>query len=550
MKKLLFFIITMQITLFAQDPTPINSGDVVEDHVDYLEKKHYIFDLDKGKTAIVKLTDLDADIDLYVALNHVADIRDNDCYSSNGGTTNEKCLLDASETQKSNEIRIMVYGFKASNYKLEVSTKDGLEEITEISDTPIAGQVEKGDAKLYKFAGKKGESYTTTLSALSADADLRVRIGKKANLHSFDCKSTNGRTKTDECSVTLTKDATVYVHVNGYKAASYKIGVVKFDPTQNFPKTRLFTEDKKYFLAYEKINNTNDINIFVVNNQTKQATDHLTVTTGLAKPMDILKIKGVDIFKSGIDNHYLYAINSNGKFIEVTSNYKIFSSYGAIHTDNYTTNKILNVQYNYQQNNEDILEIHSFDVSNPFTSDIVNKIAYKEKEILNFLAKYNCSNLHANNKLGSSQEIDNSYICSEENNKAYILYKKELTLIDINKPNTPIKTFENQHLLGEDKDSIHKINHGAFYTESKKIPSKYTSINTYSIYTNNKLSLTLQRTTVYDQSYIESIEYKSTNKITVHLSDNSIKVYDISDTNNPKLIKDDSPKVKITILDK
>ena len=547
MKKLLFFIITMQITLFAQDPTPINSGDVVEDHVDYLEKKHYIFDLDKGKTAIVTLTDLDADLDLYVALNHVADIRDNDCYSSNGGTTNEKCLLGASETQKSNEIRIMVYGFKASNYKLEVSTKDGVEEITEISDTPIAGQVEKGDAKLYKFTGKKGESYTTTLSALSADADLRVKIGRKAGLHSFDCKSTNGGTKTDECSLTLTKDATVFVHVNGYRTADYQISVKK-EQVQDFPTARVYTENKKYFLAYEKVNDDRNINVFVVNNETKQATDHLNISTGLAEPMDILKITGADIFKSGIQNHTLYAINSNGKLIDVTSNYKIFSSYGDIHTDNYTTNKILNVQYNYQQNSEAILEEHSYDVSNPFNSDIVNKAVYKGKEILNFLAQYNCSNLHPNNKLEAHSLLPNSVICSDQDDEAYILYNKELTLINIDKPNNPIETFENKYLLGGTKDSLHKINQDAFYIQSKKVENIYKSTDTYSIYVNNKLSLTLQKITLYDDAYIESIEYNHPNKITIRLSNLGLKVYDISDINNPKLIKDDSPEDKITVL--
>ena len=236
MKKLLFLIITMQVTLFAKTYIPINSGDVVEDHVNYLEKKYYELELGKTQTADIQLTDLDADIDLYVAINRRAAIRDNDCYSSNGGTTYEKCVLSSTAPEgKKNSIIILVYGFKASNYKLKISTREGGESITEISDTPLSDHLKRGESAQYKFSAKKGETYTTTLSNLSADADLRVKIGKKAGLHSFDCKSTNGGTKTDECSLTLTKDATVYVHVNGYRTADYQISVAK--NTKNTPIT-------------------------------------------------------------------------------------------------------------------------------------------------------------------------------------------------------------------------------------------------------------------------------------------------------------------------
>ena len=258
MKKLLLLIITMQITLFAQTPTPyipINSGDVVEDHVNYLEKKYYQLELSNTQTADIQLTDLDADIDLYVAINRKASIRDNDCYSSNGGTTYEKCVLSSTAPEgKKNNIIILVYGFKTSNYKLKISTREGGESITEISDNPLSDHLKRGESAQYKFLGKKGKTYTTTLSNLSADADLRVKIGKKANLHSFDCKSTNGGTKTDECSVTLTKDATVFVHVNGYRTADYSIKVSQ-KPIIN--KKKIIKIAKEHCL--NKNNSTNEI---------------------------------------------------------------------------------------------------------------------------------------------------------------------------------------------------------------------------------------------------------------------------------------------------
>jgi surface protein len=255
MKKLLLLIITMQITLFAAPYIPINSGDVVEDHVDYLEKKYYELELGKTQTADIQLTDLNADIDLYVAINRRAAIRDNDCYSSNGDTTYEKCVLTSTAPEgKENSIIILVYGFKASNYKLKISTREGGESIKEISDTPLSGHLKQGESEQYKFLAKKGETYTTTLFALSDDADLRVRVGRKAGLHSFDCKSTNGGTKTDECSVTLTKDDTVYVHLYGYKSANYQINVLQKN-IQEAPIT--LAELKEMILHNEDVSNVN-----------------------------------------------------------------------------------------------------------------------------------------------------------------------------------------------------------------------------------------------------------------------------------------------------
>jgi len=228
MKKLLFLIITIQITLFATPFIPINSEETIKGHVDYLEKKYYQLELGKTQTIKVELSDLDADVDLYIAINRKAKIRDNDCYSSEGGTTTEKCGLTSTAPEgKKNSIILLIYGFKASNYQLNIITFEGAESITEISDTPVGGDLKRGESEKYKFLGKKGETYITTLSNLSADADLRVKVGKEANLHTFDCKSTNGGTKTDECSVTLTKDDTVYVHVHGYRTADYKVSVVK-----------------------------------------------------------------------------------------------------------------------------------------------------------------------------------------------------------------------------------------------------------------------------------------------------------------------------------
>jgi len=100
-----------------------------------------------------------------------------------------------------------------------------IEELEKIKTLPeedyLREMVSEGDSKNYKLSAKKGETVTVKLFDIyTGDADLRVKIGRKANKHTFDCKSTNGRHngrhKPDSCSVTLKEDATVYVNVYGY----------------------------------------------------------------------------------------------------------------------------------------------------------------------------------------------------------------------------------------------------------------------------------------------------------------------------------------------
>ena len=229
MKKLLFLLVTIQISLFAKPFIPLKSGDTVEGHVNYLEKKYYELEVYKEQTVTIKLTNLTADVDMYIGTNYKPKIRSNDCYSSNSNRENEECILTvpAPYAGKSTSIIVMVYGFKESNYKLEVISKDGAEALPELSSTPLDGTVSKGEGKQYKFLGKKGEEYTTALFNLSADADLRVSIGRRAGLRTFTCKSIFGGTTNDKCTITLKEDAPVYVQVYGYRAASYKIEVLK-----------------------------------------------------------------------------------------------------------------------------------------------------------------------------------------------------------------------------------------------------------------------------------------------------------------------------------
>ena len=244
MKKLFFVIVSIQM-LFGIEVIELQKGDTVEGSVKRLEKKYYKVGIHNLKDIRVKLTELNEDVDLYVrteSLNDaknnvpiekkVADIRRNDCYSSNSNTEDEECryrVVGPAPGTYDATVYIMVYGFKSSSYKLEVTQEDR-EKIDELTTDITKGRVKKGETVQYKIYGEVGETVKVSLFDLTADADLRLKIGKKANKHNFDCKSNNGGTKVDSCSVTLDRDAWVYVQVDGYRSADYSI---KRDNHQN-----------------------------------------------------------------------------------------------------------------------------------------------------------------------------------------------------------------------------------------------------------------------------------------------------------------------------
>jgi len=242
MKKILFILLSIQM-LFALEVKEIKKGDVIEDSIQRLEKKYYKVGIHNLKNIRVTLTNMTKDIDLYLKTETFSDVKENnpieqrvptirrnDCYSSNGRGENEECyyrIIGPAPGTYDAGVYILVYGFEAGNYRLEVKEEE-TEKIDKISKKPTKGKVKKGESKQYKIYGKAGQTIEASLFDLSDDADLRLKIGRKAGLRTFDCKSINGGTKTDSCSVTLKSSDTVYVQVYGYRSANYSIraGVV------------------------------------------------------------------------------------------------------------------------------------------------------------------------------------------------------------------------------------------------------------------------------------------------------------------------------------
>ena len=317
--------------LFAAGIKELNPGDTVETSIVKMQKHIYKITVPKNRSLYVNLTNLDADVDLYVKAKKRPTIRVNDCYSSNSNLEDEECTLNNNEKS---DYYILVYGYEEGNYKLNVSVRE-FENIKILSTEGVKDEVSKGDTKDYKFLAKKGEVVTVKLYDLTADADLRVKVGRKANRHTFDCKSTNGGTNEDVCSLTFKKDTWVYAQVDGYRQAKYKIKLVYptlgyLDPSDIYITTNGNIVTFTYTNIHQYLGSVNLTTLELVSNiritqqgvnswaSYKRAgsdldlfyTIHSTPEQGLyryyhvANNGDITKIEGIDA--GGLDSNFIW----------------------------------------------------------------------------------------------------------------------------------------------------------------------------------------------------------------------------------------------------
>ncbi len=402
MKKLLWIALSIGLSsqlLSATSTLALNSGKAVNDSVKQKEKKYYNITVPKNKSVRVNLTELEADVDLYVKKGNEVRVRFNDCYSANSNTESEECVV--SNEGESSIYTIMVNGFKQSAFTLK-ATVDGSEEIPTLSSDPLADAIEKKEGKQYRVEGKKGETITVTLSDLTADADLRVREGRKAGLHSFNCKSNNSGTKTEECVITPKKDATVYVHVYGYQASNYSLKAVKGTTNPCITKEEL----------KRKIKNEEDVT--KVNTSCITDMSYLLIDTDTDFNQDI---SAWDVSK---------VTNMNGMFFHASKFNKDISKWNVSNVTNMSymfTHAFAFKGHDLSKwNVKKVTEHYFFFSDHNQKSNQYDNIAPKwkiktQQDFINNVRQY-CE---------SNQTDNNSILCSNEPNISYAInYKKEV----------------------------------------------------------------------------------------------------------------------------
>jgi hypothetical protein len=203
------------------DVVTLTSGVSLNAEVAQGKTNYYKLSASNGETVEGLLSNLSADSDIYVKIGSKPTSSSYDCKSTNGGTTEDKCSVllvgDA-------EVFIGVYGYRATTYSITGTKSMVADNVIELtSDIAVTGSVEQGATNYYKIAGQSGETVSSLIDNLSADSDIYVKVGSKPTGASFDCKSTNGGTSSDGCSIVLDADAEVFIGVFGYRATSYQV---------------------------------------------------------------------------------------------------------------------------------------------------------------------------------------------------------------------------------------------------------------------------------------------------------------------------------------
>ena len=220
MKKIALLIAFTNI-IFANVIT-LTSGEVKSGNVPQGTMLYYKISATDGTTIKTIMNRLSEDGDLYVKVGSKPTTSSYSCRSIRTDTRAEDCSV----TLVSNtDVFIGIHGYKATSYhvKATIQGANGNNIPLLTSGTAANGSVNNGETKYYKISATQGQSVTSLLNGLTNDADLYVKIGAKATSSNYDCKSTNGDTNSDSCTVTLNANSDVYIAIYGYRASNYNI---------------------------------------------------------------------------------------------------------------------------------------------------------------------------------------------------------------------------------------------------------------------------------------------------------------------------------------
>jgi len=219
--KFLLILITSINMLFGVTVN-LTSGDTQSGSVTLEEMNYYKIPVQNGQDVEIIMNQLSADADLYVKIGSTPTRDSHDCTSLNGSINSERCVLSIGANS---DVFIGVYGYRAADYDITATVTESNPVNVLAFDTPVNASVAKGQFEYYKISAMNEQVLNAEISNLAADADIYLKVGSKPTTSIFDCKSTNGGTTNDSCSLTMNADADVYLAVHGYQATDYRLNV-------------------------------------------------------------------------------------------------------------------------------------------------------------------------------------------------------------------------------------------------------------------------------------------------------------------------------------
>uniref|UniRef100_UPI003B432CB1 PPC domain-containing protein n=1 Tax=Candidatus Electronema sp. JC TaxID=3401570 RepID=UPI003B432CB1 len=215
--------VSAQTTIYPSDP--LTSGQAVNGSVGLSSWKNYKITASSSHTQLkVELTNLSADVDLYVRKDYSPTVSAYTCRPYNGGTASESCTLTISGGAT---WYIGVQGYQAGSFTMKATLSGGTtiypaDPLT--SGQAVSGSVGLNSWKNYKITSSSSDTQLKVdMTGLSADVDLYVRKDASPTSQAFTCRPYSGGTTSESCTLPNSGSATWYISVYGYQAGSFSI---------------------------------------------------------------------------------------------------------------------------------------------------------------------------------------------------------------------------------------------------------------------------------------------------------------------------------------
>ena len=194
------------------EPQKLTSGIPIFESVENKKFRYYKISAKEGQSITTILSNLSADIDLFVKVGSKPTLASYDCVSDTTSTVSESCAITLNSTQ---DVYIGVYGVESGIYTLNSIVAGGTDNILS-SNVTVSGVVKEGEYSYYKIYAKSNQMVTALLDNLSADLDLYVKVGSKPTTGTYDCASYRSNTRGENCSISLNRNAYVYIGIFGF----------------------------------------------------------------------------------------------------------------------------------------------------------------------------------------------------------------------------------------------------------------------------------------------------------------------------------------------
>ena len=233
--KLMFLVLMTQVVFSA---TTLTSGVSKNSSVSQGSWKYYKISASSSSTVTVKLTELSADVDLYVRKNSLPTDPEQEylCRPYEGGTTSETC--NNISMGSTDVMYIGVYGYENGSFKVKATTSGGSSSggsstaSSEVTYTTLtSGDLKNGSASYrswtyYRIDSNGASNLAVAMTELSADVDLYVRKNSLPTdpEQEYLCRPYEGGTTSETCNnISMGSTDVMYIGVYGYENGSFKV---------------------------------------------------------------------------------------------------------------------------------------------------------------------------------------------------------------------------------------------------------------------------------------------------------------------------------------